>query len=188
MRMGDVTSNRVKAGKNTQQPTLNIQCPMEERKNRTRRKEPEMAKPKSEIRNPKLKVVYIAGPYRARTDNKVEDNIQTARARAIEVWKLGAVAVPPQLMTAHMGGVVPEEQFLDGLMELLRRADCVMTCGEWQNSFGARQEYKEALRLGKPVFHELVALEAWLKGRQLDDFRRSQKLQVSIRQIPRQDA
>ena len=39
-----------------------------------------------------MKVVYIAGPYRGRSNWEIECNIHNAEIVALEVWALGAAA------------------------------------------------------------------------------------------------
>jgi len=114
----------------------------------------------------KLKLVYIAGPYRADTENGVHENIEAARKVAVEVWKLGAVAVCPQLNSAYMCGVVPVERFLEGGLELVRRCDAVMLLRGWRGSIGSQSEFNLSVRLRIPQFDEgdlrNGALKRWI--------------------------
>ncbi|MCG8435902.1 MAG: hypothetical protein MJA83_17910 [Gammaproteobacteria bacterium] len=48
-----------------------------------------------------MKIVYIAGPFRAKTPWRVEQNIRKAESWALHVWKMGAVAVCPQVLCIH---------------------------------------------------------------------------------------
>ena len=68
----------------------------------------------------------------------------------------------PHANTAHpeFERVQPYPFWIAGTLELLRRADAVLTISGWETSNGARGEVEEALRLGKPVFHELADLAA----------------------------
>ncbi|MDI1346314.1 MAG: DUF4406 domain-containing protein [Pseudolabrys sp.] len=85
-------------------------------------------------------LVYIAGPYRASTEREVVLNIRRAEEAAIEVWKAGGVAICPHLNTALFGGVLPDETWLSGDIEILRRCDAILMVGKWQDSKGARDE------------------------------------------------
>lgn len=99
-----------------------------------------------------MKVVYIAGKYRAPTPWDVEQNIQAAAHVAAKVLAAGLMPLCPHLNTARMEGVCSDEFILAGTMELLRRCDAVMMVHNWRDSAGARAELAEAHRLGLPVF------------------------------------
>ena len=100
----------------------------------------------------KMAVVYIAGPFRARTSWGIAENIRAAERLGLEVAKLGMMPLIPHANTAHFQGELPDKFFLDGTMELLRRCDAVMLTPNWATSSGARDEADEAERLGIPVF------------------------------------
>ena len=110
-----------------------------------------------------MKVVFIAGPYRASTPRGIVENIRRAEAVAIEVWKLGAVALCPHLNTRLMDGVLPDEVWLNGDLELLSRCDAVMLVPGWQASSGTLNEVGQAQKLGIPVYEDWVCLRAWLR-------------------------
>ena len=99
-----------------------------------------------------MKVVYIAGKYRAPTPWGVEQNIQAAREVASKVVAAGYMPLCPHTNTAHMEGLADDAFFLAGTLELLRRCDAVLLVPGWETSAGARAEVMEANRLGLPVF------------------------------------
>lgn len=99
-----------------------------------------------------VKVVYIAGKYRAPTPWGVEQNIQAAEAVAAKVIQAGHMPLTPHKNTAHMEGLADDAFFLAGTMELLRRCDAVVMVPGWERSVGARAEVVEANHLGLPVF------------------------------------
>ena len=101
-----------------------------------------------------MKLVYIAGPYRAPTPWGVEQNIQAAVLAAAQVWAAGLAAVCPHANSAHMEGVTTDENFLAGTLEMLRRCDAILVIEGWKNSEGARGEVDEAVRLGLPVLYK----------------------------------
>jgi hypothetical protein len=109
-----------------------------------------------------MKVVFIAGPYRAATVRGIVENIRRAEAVAIEVWKLGAAALCPHLCTALFDGVMPDEVWLNGALELLRRCDAVVLVHGWSYSQGTLNEITAAQGLGLPVFDDLAKLNDWL--------------------------
>lgn len=112
------------------------------------------------------KLVYIAGPFRAKPDPTnqwvQEQNIREAEALALEVWKLGGVAVCPHLNTRYFQGALPDEVWLDGDLTLMRRCDAVLMTPRWLESEGAKVERDVALEAGLRVFYNLSALGWWL--------------------------
>ena len=112
---------------------------------------------------PFMPLVYIAGRYRAATEWDVYCNIEAARQVGVAVAKLGASPLIPQANTAFMGGVMPDQFWLDATMALLRKCDAVMLVWNWELSTGAKLEAAEARRLGIPVFEKLHELDDWLQ-------------------------
>ena len=102
-----------------------------------------------------MKLAYTAGPYRGRTHNDVAQNIAAARAVATRLWELGYAALCPHLNSAFMSGVAPEENFLNGGLEMLRRCDLVVLVEGWQASQGTALEIEEARAHGIPIFSDL---------------------------------
>jgi len=100
-----------------------------------------------------MKVAYIAGPYRsAAGPNGIHENIERARAVAVEVWQRGFMAFCPHLNTAMMDGAVPDSVFLSGGLEMLRRCDIVVLVPGWERSAGSKAEVDLARELGKMVY------------------------------------
>jgi hypothetical protein len=103
-----------------------------------------------------MKLVYIAGPYRGKTQWDVKLNIDTAMYYAGELVKQwgdkGYYPVVPHSNTAHMDGLMPDKYFLDSTMEQLRRCDYIYLCPNWESSEGCKAEKKEAERLEIPEF------------------------------------
>jgi hypothetical protein len=110
-----------------------------------------------------MKLVYLAGPYRAATEWQLVQNIRRAEALALEVWKLGAACICPHKNTALLGGACDDTVWLEGDLEMLRRCDAVVCTSDWQRSEGARNEVGEARRLKIPVFESLASLQSWLE-------------------------
>lgn len=100
----------------------------------------------------RMRLVYIAGPYRAATHWGVEQNIIRAREVSAAVWALGIAAFCPHTNTAHMSGAADEDVFLAGTLEVLRRCDAIVLVPGWSVSTGTKAEVAEAHRLGLPVF------------------------------------
>jgi nucleoside 2-deoxyribosyltransferase len=109
-----------------------------------------------------VKVVYVAGPFRGKDHYEIHTNICNAEALALKVWRLGAVALCPHLNTAHFQNAAPDDVWLDGDLELLRRCDAVIMTADWQRSSGATAEHAFAKQHGIPVFYSIYALQDWL--------------------------
>lgn len=107
-----------------------------------------------------MKLVYVAGPFRASTDWDRENNIRRAEALALEVWRLGYAALCPHCNTRFFDGAAPDNVWLLGDLEMLRRCDALITTPDWERSTGAKAEVKYAQDAGIPVFHTLEALQA----------------------------
>jgi hypothetical protein len=113
-----------------------------------------------------LKLIYIAGPYRAATPWEQEANVRRAEALALEVWRLNAVPVCPHTMSRYFYGSIPEPVALAGCCELLARCDAVLALPGWAGSVGASREIDHAGFADIPVFDTLARLAIWLKENQ----------------------
>lgn len=111
-----------------------------------------------------MKVVYIAGPFRSSTHWGIVHNVRRAELRALDVWGMGAAALCPHLNTANFQGAWPDELWIEGTLELLRRCDAVLLVAGWRGSEGTIAEIAEARRLGIPVFDVAGELEHWIRG------------------------
>jgi hypothetical protein len=109
-----------------------------------------------------MKVVFIAGPYRAASEWQVLANIRRAECLALDVWRLGVCALCPHKNTAHFGGAAPDDVWLEGAKELVRRSDAVICTLDWEESQGAQGEVSLARSLKIPVFFDMESLQAWL--------------------------
>ena len=112
----------------------------------------------------KLPTIYIAGPYRAKTESGVLENIARAREAAKLVWKCGGKAFCPHLNTAFMGGVVPDAVFLRADLEWLADCDAVYAVHGWEQSEGAKGEVAEAKRLGIDLITDEEVLRVWIRN------------------------
>lgn len=99
-----------------------------------------------------MKLAYIAGPYRAKTEYEVHRNIQLAEQAAAHAWQKGYAVICPHKNTAYMGGMVPDQAILDGDLAMLRKCDVVILCGKWYASQGACAEAAEAMRWGLAIY------------------------------------
>jgi hypothetical protein len=60
--------------------------------------------------------------------------------------------------TANFDGLCPDQVWLQGDLEILRRCDIVYFLKDWKLSEGSRAEYQEAVKLKKELMFE------WLDG------------------------
>ena len=97
-------------------------------------------------------LAYVAGPYRGASHFEVSQNIAAARAVAARLWAMGVAAICPHTNSAFLSGAAPEEVFLEGSLEMLRRSDLVVLVPGWERSSGTAAEIAEARRLDIPVF------------------------------------
>lgn len=114
-----------------------------------------------------MKVVYIAGPYRGPTHWAIEQNVRRAEAFALEVWKAGGAAICPHANTRFFQLELPDQRWLDGDLEILRRCDAIAVLHGWETSEGTRAEKTLARACGLPIFYEKdkAALFTWLATR-----------------------
>jgi len=107
--------------------------------------------------------IYIAGPFRDDSAWEVESNIRRAESLALEVWRIGNVAVLcPHANTRFFPGALPDEVWLSGDLEMLRRSDAVMLTPDWKRSSGATKAVEFAHTYNIPVFESLERLKLWL--------------------------
>lgn len=109
-----------------------------------------------------MKLIYVAGPFRGANSWEVENNIRRAETLSLEVWKLGAAAICPHTNTRFFNGAAPDEVWLSGTLEMLRRCDAVILTDDWKRSSGACAEVAEAFKRGIPMFTKLSDLHEWL--------------------------
>ena len=105
-----------------------------------------------------MKVVYIAGPFRADNAWDVEQNIRRAEELALQAWRAGFAVICPHANTRFYQGAAPDQVWLDGDLEILARCDAVLLTANWRDSAGTRQEVARAHHLHIPVYESLEAL------------------------------
>ena len=117
-----------------------------------------------------MKVVYVAGKYRdGRGEWYVMQNIRAAEEIALRVWELGGVAICPHLNTRFFGGVLPDETWLNGDLELVRRCDALYRMENAHMSEGAKAEILLAKTLGIPILEGYVNLRNYLLEEEEDE-------------------
>lgn len=109
-----------------------------------------------------MKLVYVAGPFRGPDAWAIESNIRRAETLALEAWRLGAAVICPHANTRFFQGAAPDEVWLAGDLEMLRRCDAVLFTPDWKRSMGANAEWAEARLRGIPCLFDLMDLRAFL--------------------------
>jgi len=104
-------------------------------------------------------LVYTAGPYRSDTINGVVKNIQVAREHSERLWQAGYAVLCPHLNTALFNGLVDDQVFLDGTMEMLKRCDMIYLLPGWNSSSGTLAELAYARSVNMPVLYYTDRLE-----------------------------
>ena len=98
-----------------------------------------------------IKVIYTIGAFRAKTQFGIMRNVRKAEEASLKLWKLGYAVICPQTMTQNFQGECPDDVWLDGMIELMKRADGVFLVDGWETSEGSKHELKIARELGMPV-------------------------------------
>jgi len=102
-----------------------------------------------------MKVIYVAGPYRAKTEYQVQENIRQAESCALDIWDAGAAAICPHKNTSGFGGYhnLPDDIWLNGDLEIIKRCDALVVLPNYEKSEGTLQEIKLAESINLPVFY-----------------------------------
>ena len=101
-------------------------------------------------------LVYLAGKYRDKDEHSVDCNIHYAKLVAVELWKMGFAVICQHSNSDHMGFDGDDGVFLEGDMVMVERSDLVVMLDRWEDSEGARQERRLAMRLEIPVYYWCV--------------------------------
>jgi len=101
-----------------------------------------------------MRLIYIAGAFRAPTPWQIEQNIRRAEEASLKIWKLGDVPVCPHTMTRFFQGECPDEIYLKGTLEMLSRCDAILMLKGWEKSSGSIQELELAKSLELEVIYE----------------------------------
>jgi len=99
-------------------------------------------------------VAYISGPYRSANINGITKNINAARVVAEKYWLKGYSVFCPHLNAAYFDGLIPDDSFLNGMLEILRRCDVIVMMSDWELSEGAKAELALAMELEKEIIFD----------------------------------
>ena len=111
-----------------------------------------------------MKLVYVAGPYRAESEWAVLNNIRNAERVALKVWKSGCACICPHKNTSFFGGAAEDEVWLRGDLEIVGRCDAVVCADGWECSVGSLGEIEFAKKNEIPVFENFERFAEWLRS------------------------
>lgn len=102
-----------------------------------------------------MKIIYVAGKFRAPNAWETELNIRKAEEVAIQIWKAGAACICPHTNTRFFDGAVPNDVFLEGDLDILDRCDAIFMLDNWRDSDGAVGEHMLACIKPMPVLYSI---------------------------------
>ena len=108
----------------------------------------------------RMKIIYVAGPYRASNAWGVESNIRCAEEIGFQIAGLGAVPVIPHTMYRFFNGTLTDRFWLDATLALMRTCDAMFLVPGWRNSEGSVAENEN---FAGPVFENFGDVVAWLE-------------------------
>jgi hypothetical protein len=101
-------------------------------------------------RNMNKEIVFLSGKYRG----DIQQNINKARLVSQKLWQQGFIVICPHLNTANFDGICPDDIWLNGYLEILKRCDSIYMMKDWEQSQGAVKELSLAKELDKKVHYE----------------------------------
>ena len=113
-----------------------------------------------------MKLIFIAGPFKAENAWEIEQNIRRAEEIALQLWKLGFAVICPHANSRFFFGACPEDIFLEGYKEILKKCDGLILSSPGGQSKGTVEEIKIAEENGIPVFGKVHHLEFHFDGKE----------------------
>ena len=101
-----------------------------------------------------MRVIYVAGAYRADSENGVWENIMHSRREAVKLWQKGWAVISPHCNSIFMDGEGDANVFLEGDLTILKRCDAIFMLNNWDSSEGAQEELRQARRDGLEIYFE----------------------------------
>lgn len=114
---------------------------------------------------PDRPLIYVGGPFRAKTSWERTFHIRRAEMVGLRVAVAGATPVIPHTMYGNYDGTFDDEFWLDVTMRLLQVCEGMFVCDGWERSQGTLAEIADCEHKGRPVFHTFTKLEKFLKAR-----------------------
>jgi len=99
--------------------------------------------------------VFICGPLRADTTERMDVNIKRATYVALKYWREGYNVYCPHMNSGSLHGLAPDKTFLAAALEELERSDIIVMLPGWRESKGSCVEYDRAIKLNKEILFEV---------------------------------
>ena len=102
------------------------------------------------------RLIFVSGPYNARTEEEKRANIWHAVRVACRLWELGFFVICPHLNSANFEFYtnLDESVWVEGDLEMVRRCDCVFMLKGYETSTGSLMELELAEKLQKAIYYE----------------------------------
>lgn len=111
-----------------------------------------------------MKLVYVAGPFRAENAWLIELNIRAAEWQGYKIALLGAVPIIPHTMYRFFNGTRNDSFWLQATQDLLARCDAIYMVDGWKRSEGSHAEKALADMQKIPVFKNDQNLKEWINA------------------------
>jgi len=105
--------------------------------------------------------IYVAGPYTAPTREQVDVNIARASEATAVLLRKGHYPFSPINMTAHFDELYPDidkDTYIKSDLKWLELCDAILLLPGWQESEGAKLEYKRAEEMGLTMYFHVYSI------------------------------
>lgn len=103
---------------------------------------------------PPRQIVYVAGPYRAKSVFGILRNIWRARRVSIKLWQLRLPNICPHMNSALIDyNNVPDDLILPAYVDIMKKCTAVFVLPNYYYSSGTMEEIKQARIANIPVFY-----------------------------------
>ena len=106
-------------------------------------------------------IVFIAAPYRGKSNWEIELNVRRAEEASLAMVELGFSPICVHTMCRFFQNALPDENWISMGLELLAASDCVYFPADCKETEGVTGELLAAGVAGIPVFRTLVDLIQW---------------------------
>lgn len=100
-------------------------------------------------------IIYLAGPLTQINNKSVQDNVSSAKAIALELWKLGYTVISPHANCDLPMALAQEElepsYWLNKDLEIISRCDALVVLPDWELSLGTNAEINYAKERDIPI-------------------------------------